>query len=119
MNRTLTVDDPLAEQVVTIIITLGASEHPRDERPTMVSVGVAEQMPVMRAGAFGNLPILIQEAWTALGVRAQMAAAVPVGETVVEEQVVATASTEVDSSAPRPLPNLATPKPQARNLSLF
>lgn len=118
MNKTLTINDPLAEQEVTIIITLAASEHPREERPVMVSVGVAAQMPVIRAGVFGDAPALIHEAWTAFGVRAQ-AAAVPAaeGETEAAEQVVATVT--VDNDEPAPPPNLSLPKPQAKNLSLF
>ena len=119
MNTTLTVDDPLADQEVTIIITLAASECPREERPTMVSVGVAEQLPVIKTGTFGDVPALINEAWTAFGVRAQVAEAVPESETVAEEQVVATASIGDDEPAPTPPPNLSTPKPQAKNLSLF
>lgn len=119
MNTNLTVDDPLADQEVTIIITLAAGEQLRDERPAMVSLGVAEQLPVIKTGAFGDVPALINEAWTAFGVRAQVAESVSEGETVAEEQVVATASTDDDEPAPTPSPNLSTPKPQVKNLSLF
>jgi hypothetical protein len=66
---------------------------------------------------FGDVPALINEAWTAFGVRAQVAEAVPESETVAEEQVVATANTGDDE--PAPPSNLSTPKPQAKNLSLF
>ena len=119
MNTTLTVDDPLADREVTIIITLAADKQHRDERPAMVSVGVAEQLPVIKTGTFGDMPALIHEAWTAFGVRAQVAEAVPESETVAEEQVVATATTGDDEPAPTPPANLSTPKPQAKNLSLF
>lgn len=119
MNTNLTVADPLADQEVTVIITLAASECPREERPAMVSVGVAEQLPVIKTGMFGDVPALINEAWTAFGVRAQVAEAAAEGETVAEEQVVATAGTDDDEPAPTPLSNLSTPKPQAKNLSLF
>ena len=119
MNTTLTVDDPLADQEVTIIVTLTASECPREERPILVSVGVAEQLPVIKTGMFGDVPALINEAWTAFGVRAQVAEVASEGETVAEEQVVATANTGDDEPAPTPTPNLSAPKPQAKNLSLF
>ncbi|NKQ35207.1 MAG: hypothetical protein HF973_06260 [Chloroflexi bacterium] len=119
MNTTLTVDDPLADQEATIVITLAASAQPRDERPALISVGVAEQLPVIKTGVFGDMPALIHEAWTAFGVRAQVAEAASEGETVAEEQVVATASTDDDEPAPMSQPSLSTPKPPAQNLSLF
>lgn len=118
MNANLTVADPLADQEVTIIITLAAGEQLRDERPAMISVGVAEQLPVIKTGTFGDVSALINEAWTAFGVRAQVVEAAAEGETVAEEQVVATADTS-DEPTPTPPPNLSTPKPQAKNLSLF
>lgn len=119
MNTNLTVADPLADQEVTIVITLTASERLRDERPAMVSVGVAEQLPIIKSGTFGNVPALIHEAWTVLGVRAQVAEATSEGATIAAEQVVATVTADDDEPAPRPQSNLARPKPQARNLSLF
>ena len=119
MNTTLTVDDPLADKEVSIVITLAASSQPRDERPALMSVGVAEQLPVIKTGTFGDVPALINEAWTAFGVRAQLAEVASEGETVTEEQVVATANTNDDEPVPTPEPNLSTPKPQAKNLSLF
>ena len=119
MNTTLTVDDPLADQEVSIVITLAASSQPRDERPALMSVGVAEQLPVIKTGTFGDVPALINEAWTAFGVRAQLAEVASEGETVTEEQVVATVNTNDDEPVPTPEPNLSTPKPQAKNLSLF
>jgi hypothetical protein len=119
MNTTLTVDDPLADQEVSIVITLAASSQPREERPALVSVGVAEQLPVIKTGPFGDVPALIHEAWTAFGVRAQVAAAAMEAEIVAEEQIVATAGTDNDEPAPTPPSNLSTPKPPAQNLSLF
>ncbi len=121
MKTNLTVNDPLAEKEVGIIITLSASLQPRDERPAMVSVGVAEQMPISKIGIFGNLQTVINEAWTAFGVQTQVAAATSIAEaeTVAEEQVIATASIDEDVPAPKPQANAASPKPQAKNLSLF
>ena len=72
----LTIQDPLDGQAVTIIITLPASQHARDERQALVSVGVADQMPVIKTGPFGNIAGLIDEAWTAFGVQAEVAKAV-------------------------------------------
>ncbi len=118
MKTNLTVDDPLANQEVTILITLTASGQPHEGRPVMVSVGVAEQMPVSKTGMLGDVSALIDEAWTAYGVRAQMAAAE--SETVVAEQLIATAEIEEDEPLPTtPRPSPPPPKPQARNLSLF
>jgi hypothetical protein len=121
MKTNLTVNDPLAKQEVNIIITLAASPQPRDERPVMVSVGVPEQMPISKIGTFANLLTLIDEAWTAFSVQTQVAAAKSVAkvETVAEEQVIATASIDERVPTQKPQPNSATPKPQAKNLSLF
>ncbi len=120
MNSNLTVTDPLAEQEVTIIITLAAGDCAREERAALISVGVAEQMPVIRTGMFGDAPALIHEAWTAFGVRAQVTETVTAGEAVAEEQLLATADTTADEPAPPPPPPpLSAPKPQAKNLSLF
>ncbi|MCP5011047.1 MAG: hypothetical protein GY942_13780 [Aestuariibacter sp.] len=119
MNTNLTVTDPLAEQEVTIIITFPASTQPRDERPVLISVGVAEQLPMTKTGKFGEMATLIDEAWTAFSVRAQVTESVQEGEAVTEEQLLATASADDDMSVPIPQPHQAAPKPQAKNLSLF
>ena len=122
MNTTLTVTDPLADQTVTILITLPPGEGPRDERPALVSLGVAEQAPVVKTGTLADLPALIQDAWTAYGVRAQLAGTEPESETVAEEQVVDSAGIDDDDEAdptPTPQAELIPPKPQAKNLSLF
>ena len=128
MNSNLTVTDPLAEQDVTIIITLAASDAPLAERPLLLSVGVAEQLPVVKTGAFASLVPMIEEVWTALGVRAQAAGAAIEEETIAEEQTTAsdTVATNVTTAEPDyheaspPAPNpLSAPQPQAKNLSLF
>ena len=124
MNSKLTVTDPLAEQDVTIIITLAASDAPLAERPLLLSVGVAEQLPVVKTGAFTNLMFLIEEAWTALGVRAQAAGAAVEEETIAEEQTtapdtVATAGIDSHEALLPSLNPMSAPQPQAKNLSLF
>lgn len=75
MNTTLTVNDPLADQEVAIVITLAAGEQARDERLAQVSVGVTGQPPVTKTGRFSQVTALIDEAWTAFSVQAQVAAA--------------------------------------------
>jgi hypothetical protein len=75
MNTTLTVDDPLAEQEVTVVITLAAGGQARDERMALVSVGVTGQPPATRIGPFGQVAALINQAWMAFGVQAQATAA--------------------------------------------
>jgi hypothetical protein len=119
MNSNLIVDDPLAAQEVTILITLTASERPREERLTLVSVGVAEQPPVLKTGLFSQVSALINEAWAAFGVQAQMAEVAAATATVTEEQVVATATMDDEEAPVAPPLQPTAPKPQAQNLSLF
>ena len=114
MNSPLTVDDPLAGQEVTIVVTLPAGDELRDERPVLVSLGITGQLPIIKTGTFADAPTLINEAWTAFGVRTQLAGVAPTEpetETTDEELVAAAAVPESVS----PLPE----KPPARNLSLF
>ena len=112
MNANLAVDDPLAGRETTIVITLAAGDRPREARPALVSLGVADEAPVIRSGLFGDLPALINEAWIAFGVRAQ---ATTPSATGAAEAIVATAVTEDEPPANPPAP----PQPAARNLSLF
>lgn len=124
MNPSLSITDPLVTQAVTIIITLAANDAPLAERPLLLSVGVAEQLPVAKTGVFANLMSLIEEAWTAFGVRAQVMGAAVEEETIAEGQTAApdiVATADIDSheiSPPAPNP-LSAPQPQAKNLSLF
>jgi hypothetical protein len=114
MNTPLTVSDPLVGQEVTIVVTLSAGDRPRDERPILVSLGVTGQPPIIKTGLFADAPSLIDEAWNAFGVRAQVASAIPTEPEIVavDEELVATAA--ADEQAPA-LPE----KPPAGNLSLF
>jgi len=140
MKTNLTVTDPLEGQAVTIIITLPAEQQARDERPALVSVGVAKQMPVIRTGPFGNIANLIEEAWTAFGVQAEVMKAAQkakeetaqTAETAVAPEIVAEAGTETEPEASAEAlaeapaealavetkPKPAAPRP-AGNLSLF
>lgn len=119
MKTNLTVLDPLAAQEVTISITVVANDLPRDERPVLLSIGVAEQLPILRTGTLGELTALVHEAWTAFGVHAQLAEVASTSETVHEEQVIATASVADEEPIPPSSIPLPMPKPQAKNLSLF
>ncbi len=132
MKTILTVEDPLDGQAVTIIITLPVSQHARDVRQALVSVGVANQMPIIKTGSFGNIAGLIDEAWTAFGVQAEVAKAAQKAkkeaaktvETAVAPELIAEATTETEVDAPVPAPTPeAKPKPTAPkpagNLSLF
>jgi len=122
MSTVLNADDPLAGQEVMITLTLPASDQPREARLALLSVGVAQRLPVMQSGRLEELPALITQAWTALGLRlaqepaAQPAASAPPDEAV--ETVLAEEVVEADPAPPTPAPT-AVPKPQAGNLSLF
>jgi len=102
MNTTLTVDDPLADQEVTIVITLAAGEQARDERPAQVSVGVTGQPPVTRTGTFGQVTTLINEAWTAFGVLTQVAVAQGAATQGSAGQETKSAGETTDTAAPDP-----------------
>ena len=123
MNN-LTLTDPLANEEVTILITLTATDLPRLERPMLISVGLTNQPPIIKTGSFNQLSDLIDQAWHAFGVRTELAAAQET--TTTEAEIIA----EIEVAAvpretnPEPqtatLPSVApTPKPQAKNLSLF
>jgi len=121
MNSILTVADPLADKTVTIVVTLVAGGPTRDERPALVSVGVAEQPPVTKSGRFAALLDLIDAAWTSYGVQAQIAAAAPPEEpdeeVVAEEEVIA--PVEAAPLRPTAVTPPPPPRPQASNLTLF
>lgn len=124
MTLPLSITDPLSNHDVTIMITLNASDTSLAERPLLLSVGMAEQLPVVKTGVFTNLMSLIEEAWTALGVRKQVEGSAIEEETIAEEETsisdtVATADTDNhETQPPSPNPRSAT-QPQAKNLSLF
>ncbi len=120
MNTNLTVTDPLAGQAVTIVITVVAGEQPRGERPALVSVGAADRPPTLTAGHFGQLPSLIDTAWDAYGLQAQLATAAGEQEAAQEAAQEATlvAEEEIHPATTATVPP-AIPRPEAHNLSLF
>ncbi len=69
--RLKTINDPLDGQDVTIIVTLPVSEKLKDERQVLVSIGVANQIPVLKTGVFGNLTELMDDGWKAFGVQVE------------------------------------------------
>ena len=133
MKSNLTINDPLDGQDVTIIITLPASEKPTDQRQALVSVGIANEMPVIKTGAFGTIADLINNAWKVFGVQTETTKAEKVAaeqprdvatETAVSPELIAEAEIEaeevklVETIEPEPVRPAPAPKP-ASNLSLF
>lgn len=137
-----TINDPLDGQAVTIIVTLPASEELKDERQVLVSMGIANQIPVLKTGVFGNLTELIDEGWKAYGVQVEAAkvaakaqeaakadqktetacpervevAVAP--ELIVEAEIEAEERDVAEAIEPTPVLPAPAPKP-ASNLSLF
>jgi len=133
MKTNLIVTDPLAGQEVSILVTVAAGEDgvclSRDGRPSLISVGVAGQMPISRSGTLGDVTALIHEAWTAFGVQAEMneqtaKTAVSQGTIAAEEIIAETTVTIVDdadklSANLLPPTKPIAPKPAISKLSLF
>lgn len=127
MNLNLSFTDPLADQVVTIVITLAIGEQVRDERMALMSLGITGQPPVTRIGPFGQVTALIDQAWTAFGVQAQVAAAQgvkPAGEMTDTSARRADAASVAEVAAPVPgapetPPPPPAPKPQPDLSFLF
>ena len=125
MNN-FTLTDPLANEEVTILITLATANLPRPDRPILVSVGRTNHPPIIKTGRFSQLSDLIDQAWHAFGVRTELAEAQATLTTEAEiiAEVEVTAVPPETSSEPQTtaLPTAApppTPKPRAKNLSLF
>jgi len=145
MKTNLIVTDPLAGQEVSILVTVAAGEDgvclSRDGRPSLISVGVAGQMPISRSGTLGDVTALIHEAWTAFGVQAEMneqTAKTAVSEetttstrlsTGVAEEIIAETIVTIVADADKLSANLLpptipatkpiAPKPAISKLSLF
>lgn len=73
-NLNLTLNDPLAEQAVTIVLHLAQGEN-LAQRPVLVSLGVPDQLPVQTQGIFTDLERLIRTAWTSFGMQMKANAA--------------------------------------------
>ena len=87
----MSVHDPLGGVAVKIVISIKPDADMRDERTVLVSVGVADEMPVLVKGSFGELGELIGRAWVNQG-RAQSSTPVaPPSDSDDEGVVLATA----------------------------
>ena len=120
MNN-FTLTGPLANEEVTILITLPAADLPRPDRPILASVGRTNQPPIIKTGSFSQLPDLIDQAWHAFGVRTELAAAqatITTEAEIIAEVAVTAVSPEINPEPQTTVPP-PTPKPQAKNLSLF
>jgi len=73
-NLNLTLNDPLAEQAVTIVLHLAPGEN-QAERPLLLSLGVPNKLPVQVQGVFTDLERLIRTAWTSFGMQMKANAA--------------------------------------------
>jgi len=123
MKPNLSFTDPLADQEVTIVITLAVGGQTRDERMALMSLGVTGQPPITRAGSFGQVTRLIDQAWTAFGVQAQVVAALgagvadsaanPAGETRATPVLRADAASDEAVAAPVSGTSETVPQPHA------
>jgi hypothetical protein len=134
--NTLTLSDPLENQVVIVTITVQPHNGPREQRPVLISIGGDGSAPRFTSGLFGDIEHLIHAAWTGIGVQEELKATqarsalataaatgnqeAPTGDVTIATAPTAPApQTDPATTAPAtsaPLP----PKPQRpNNLSLF
>ena len=73
-NLNLTLDDPLAEQTVTIVLQLAPAES-LNQRSLLMSLGVPNQLPLQTQGAYTDLERLIRTTWTSFGMQMKANAA--------------------------------------------
>jgi hypothetical protein len=129
----LTVNDPLGEQEVAVVVRVLPDNAQRPARTALVSLGVAGQPPAFVSGVLENVEDLIRRAWQAYGVQAEVRQRAP-GDVVAEVETVAEAvvgdndntngdgEDEKPPAAPgqlQPATRTVQPKPQTQNLSLF
>lgn len=69
MTTPLSVQDPLTNQQVIIVITAVPQDVPCEERPILLSLGVASSAPTTRNGRLGDVFSLLQSAWAEFGRR--------------------------------------------------
>jgi len=125
MNDNLTVQDPLADKPVTILISLDPNSPSRAGRTATVTVGVQGKPPVFRRGSFEDVVALINQAWLTFGVRRQtMTSATHTSQTETATEVVVTEEPavehEANAGAVPSSPEISQPsRPRPQNLSLF
>lgn len=73
-NLNLTLNDPLAEHAITVVLHLAPGES-LNQRPLLVSLGVPDELPVQAQGTFTDLERLIRTSWTSFGIRMKANAA--------------------------------------------
>ena len=81
-NLNLTLNDPLAEHAITIVLHLAPGEN-LNQRPMLVSLGIPNQLPIQTQGILADLERLVRTTWTSFGMqmKANAAATVPVTDT--------------------------------------
>lgn len=67
MTTPLSIQDPLTNQQVIIVITAVPQDVPCEERPILLSLGVASSAPATRNGRLGDVFSLLQSAWAEFG----------------------------------------------------
>ncbi len=83
-NLNLTLNDPLAEHAITIVLHLSPGEN-QAERPLLLSLGVPDQLPVQTQGTFTDLEHLIRTTWTSFGMQMKVNAAATAAPTLPPE----------------------------------
>lgn len=121
-NLNLTLDDPLAEQTVTIVLQLAPAES-LNQRSWLMSLGVPNQLPIQTQGPYTDLERLVRTTWATFGMQMKAnatAAPAPHPETddafedgEEDEAFDAAAATDDSLVATAPLtPPVATPAAQ-------
>jgi hypothetical protein len=80
-NLNLTLNDPLAEQPVMIVLHLAPGEN-LNQRPMLVSLGVPDQLPIQAQGTLDDLERLIRTTWTSFGIQMKANAAATTAPTL-------------------------------------
>lgn len=73
-NLNLTLNDPLAEHAITVVLHLAPGES-LSQRPLLMSLGVPDELPVQAQGVFTDLEQLIRTSWNSFGIRMRANAA--------------------------------------------
>lgn len=108
MSSTLTVPDPLTNQQVIIVITAAPQVDTLwEERPILLSVGIASAAPTTRNGRLKDVSALLQAAWVEHG-RKQAEMPIPkTAETIHPSTKTLTEATLVAHPITPPKPQLS------------
>ena len=125
-NLNLTLNDPLAEHAITVVLHLAPGEN-LNQRHMLVSLGVPDQLPSQAQGTFTDLEHLIRTTWTSFGMQMKVNAAATAAPTLPpetddaledaegDEAFVAAAETDDITVATAPLtPPASTPPASAK-----